>query len=421
MTTISAATAPTSAAPSSVDEVTYEAYRIWRRNCSALYDMCITHVLVYPTLALDMQPYVTAGTDHASVGFVIGTHTPTTDAEQERNHLYVKELALPLASQTVDPDSILKRDEGVIVGGYGSAPSPKLGSFHDRHWIEFPSEANAISCCPHEQNLIAAFSNDAVLLYDLRTLRRCSIEKEDSEPVARLTGLKTEGFSLEFSVTREAFLAGGDGEGNVCWWDCKEMKQLGGSRLSGDVNGISIHSFCPQVILAASDTGEIALLDTRVNNPVKTYKYSALVGEDKGSVPTAIACSRHDEYALTVADSAGQLVLVDMRQMSAPLKAMQYHTGAIYQLRWSPFYPGYVLTGSEDSRVVLWDLTRTSARKTCGDQDSTIPPEVCFVHGGHTTFVSAVCWHPSIPNLIGSAAEDNSLQFWWPAAGYLDI
>lgn len=38
-----------------------------------------------------------------------------------------------------------------------------------------------------------------------------------------------------------------------------------------------------------------------------------------------------------------------------------------------------------------------------------------FIHQGHTMAITDAHFHPNIPNLIGSTAEDNSLQFWWPS------
>lgn len=250
---------------------------------------------------------------YASIGFIIGTNTPTTGSDREQNYLYVKELALPCANQTIDSDSIIKRDTGVIVGGYGSSPVDKLGSFHDLHWITFPSEANAIACCPHDKNLIAALSNDSVYLYDLVNLKRCSNEPEDSTPVAMLEGLETEGFSLKFSTTCPFFLAGADRNGNVCWWDCSACKLLGKIKLQSDINGLAIHNHCPVLIIVVTDGGEIVLIDTRVSKVLKSYQFNILLKRkdtEPPLIPTAIALSPHDEFSAIIADSSGTLHLL---------------------------------------------------------------------------------------------------------------
>eukprot|EP00884_Botryococcus_braunii_P000435 jgi/Botrbrau1/10392/Bobra.0133s0001.1 len=42
----------------------------------------------------------------------------------------------------------------------------------------------------------------------------------------------------------------------------------------------------------------------------------------------------------------------------------------------------------------------------------TVPPELLFIHGGHTSKVSDFAWNPSIDWVIASVAEDNILQIW---------
>ena len=40
------------------------------------------------------------------------------------------------------------------------------------------------------------------------------------------------------------------------------------------------------------------------------------------------------------------------------------------------------------------------------------PPELLFIHGGHTSKISDFCWNPRDPWVIASVAEDNILQVW---------
>ena len=45
------------------------------------------------------------------------------------------------------------------------------------------------------------------------------------------------------------------------------------------------------------------------------------------------------------------------------------------------------------------------------------PPELLFIHGGHTSKVSDFAWNPSDDWVIASVAEDNILQVWPLPAG----
>jgi histone-binding protein RBBP4 len=40
------------------------------------------------------------------------------------------------------------------------------------------------------------------------------------------------------------------------------------------------------------------------------------------------------------------------------------------------------------------------------------PPELLFIHGGHTSKISDFSWNPCEDCVIASVAEDNILQIW---------
>jgi len=42
------------------------------------------------------------------------------------------------------------------------------------------------------------------------------------------------------------------------------------------------------------------------------------------------------------------------------------------------------------------------------------PPELLFMHGGHTNRVSDIGWNLCDPWVMCSAAEDNIIQVWQP-------
>lgn len=59
----------------------------------------------------------------------------------------------------------------------------------------------------------------------------------------------------------------------------------------------------------------------------------------------------------------------------------------------------------------IWDLSRIGEQQSEEDaQDG--PPELLFIHGGHTNRISDFSWNPNEPWVISSVAEDNILQIW---------
>lgn len=60
---------------------------------------------------------------------------------------------------------------------------------------------------------------------------------------------------------------------------------------------------------------------------------------------------------------------------------------------------------------MVWDLSRFGAPQT-EEEKRDGPPELLFVHGGHTSKVSDLSWNPNEKLMLASCAEDNILQVW---------
>lgn len=60
---------------------------------------------------------------------------------------------------------------------------------------------------------------------------------------------------------------------------------------------------------------------------------------------------------------------------------------------------------------MVWDLSRCGQSQT-EEERRDGPPELMFIHGGHTTKVSDLSWNLNERLMLASAAEDNILQVW---------
>ena len=72
-------------------------------------------------------------------------------------------------------------------------------------------------------------------------------------------------------------------------------------------------------------------------------------------------------------------------------------------------------SSSSDRRVILWDCSRIGQEQSEEDADDG-PPELLFVHGGHTSKVSDFGWSETEEWVLASVAEDNILQVYQPAS-----
>ncbi|CAI9104755.1 OLC1v1003502C1 [Oldenlandia corymbosa var. corymbosa] len=74
-----------------------------------------------------------------------------------------------------------------------------------------------------------------------------------------------------------------------------------------------------------------------------------------------------------------------------------------YGLSWSPFKEGYLLSGSNDCKICLWDISTMPSSKVL---DAT------HIYQEHESLVEDVSWHLKNANLFGSVGDDCRLIIW---------
>jgi len=87
------------------------------------------------------------------------------------------------------------------------------------------------------------------------------------------------------------------------------------------------------------------------------------------------------------------------------------HSKEGYGLVWSPHasQPGYLLSGSEDKSLCLWNVESVTKNSTA-ESGTQIPTISKFL--GHTDVVEDVDWHPKDENMIGSCGDDRTVRLW---------
>ncbi|GBF91406.1 hypothetical protein Rsub_04146 [Raphidocelis subcapitata] len=91
-----------------------------------------------------------------------------------------------------------------------------------------------------------------------------------------------------------------------------------------------------------------------------------------------------------------------------------------YGLAWSPFHRGHLLSGSDDAQICLWDINANPRGNRSEEDAQDGPPELLFIHGGHTSKISDFSWNPNDDWVVASVAEDNILQVWQMAENLID-
>ncbi|KAI9872151.1 MAG: Histone acetyltransferase type B subunit 2, partial [Watsoniomyces obsoletus] len=68
-------------------------------------------------------------------------------------------------------------------------------------------------------------------------------------------------------------------------------------------------------------------------------------------------------------------------------------------------------SSSYDRRIIFWDLAKVGEEQAPEDSQDG-PPELLFMHGGHTNRISDFSWNMHNPWVVCSAADDNLIQVW---------
>jgi len=83
----------------------------------------------------------------------------------------------------------------------------------------------------------------------------------------------------------------------------------------------------------------------------------------------------------------------------------------VFQIGWSPKHETVLASCGADRRLMCWDLAKIGDEQSPEDAEDG-PPELLFIHGGHTSKISDFAWNGNDDWVVASVAEDNILQIW---------
>lgn len=389
-----------------------EEYKTWKKNSPFLYDMILSTALEWPTLTTQWFPDVKDPKDKNYMvhRLLIGTHT----SEGKPNYLQIAEVEIPKAVAPTVHDYDEERGE---IGGYGSKmPSGEAPAirFKITQKIDHPGEVNKARYQPQNPDIIATLAIDGrVLIFD-RT--KHSIDPLGTpSPQVELIGHEQEGFGLNWSPHQEGVLATGSEDKTVCTWDLTTLqsgKTLKPSRQyrhhSHIVNDVQYHPLIRHFLGTVSDDLTMQILDLREASSTKSV--ITATGGHTDAI-NALAFNPRAEYIVATASADQTVGIWDIRNTREKVHTLVGHTDAVTSLAWNPKESAILGSGGYDRRVMFWDLSKVGEEQTPDDAEDG-PPELLFMHGGHTNHLADFSWNQNDPWLLCSAAEDNLLQIW---------
>jgi histone-binding protein RBBP4 len=241
-------------------------------------------------------------------------------------------------------------------------------------------------------------------------------------PDIRLTGHQTEGYGLAWSGFREGYLLSGSDDAQICLWDINaaNSKMLGAMAIYhqhlGVVEDVAWHSKHEYMFGSVGDDKQLIVWDTR--QPVPSSIVHA--GEAHQAEVNCLAFNPFNEYVLATGSADKTVALHDLRNLTKRLHVLEHHAEEVFQIGWSPKNETVLSSCGADRRLMVWDLSRIGDEQTNEDAEDG-PPELLFIHGGHTSKISDFAWNPSDDWVIASVAEDNILQIWQMAENIYDV
>ncbi|KAI0660577.1 histone acetyltransferase type B subunit 2 [Cubamyces menziesii] len=395
-----------------------EEYKTWKKNAPYLYDVVITHALDWPSLTCQWFPdkESPANKPYTVHRLLLGTHT----SGQAQDYLQIATVHLPKRDDSSSADRLDRADyddERGELGGHSLPPQPRIQITQK---INHDGEVNRARYMPQNPDLIATKAvSGEVLIFD-RTKHSSEPERGGvCKPDIRLVGQTKEGYGLAWSPLKTGHVLGASEDTTVCHWDINSYSKAknviepttvfrGHTSVVGDVDW---HATEDYTFASVGDDKKLMLWDTRD----ATKPAAQLQAHDREILAVAFTPNVDFPHLILTGSADKTIQLRDRRKLDTPVHIFEGHTDEVLHVAWSPHNPTVFASASSDRRINLWDLSQIGVEQTPDDQEDG-PPELLFVHGGHTARPTDFCWAPGEAEswTAGSTSEDNIIMIWQP-------
>ncbi|KAK2871745.1 hypothetical protein FQN49_002870 [Arthroderma sp. PD_2] len=116
----------------------------------------------------------------------------------------------------------------------------------------------------------------------------------------------------------------------------------------------------------------------------------------------------HSEYnrIIAAATSNGRIVVYDLSRPGVEYGRFHEHSRQVHRLAFSPYRGAWLLSGSQDATVRLWDLRTVSSDRAAMHIGST------NIFNGHSEAVRDIRWSPAEPVEFATATDSGVIQRW---------
>ena len=242
--------------------------------------------------------------------------------------------------------------------------------------------------------------SNTVFVFDYS--KHCSFPTDvsKSKPQHRCLGHTSEGYGLSWSPLQEGKLLSGSDDNLLCLWDLREagleVNPLSIRHGHTDVvEDVDWHKSYAHLFGSVGDDCRLLLWDSRESSDTPTHKVENAHADDIN----CISFNPYSEFLLATGSSDTTVALWDIRNLKSKIHSFEGHSGGVFQGGWAPFNETILGSCGSDRRVMVWDLSKIGDEQNVDDADDG-PPELLFVHGGHTAKVPKTLKHKLFWRLI---------------------